>query len=113
MSAWNQPIHSKQYDQAGDRSTAAVNTIAHQRRMLGPAVSFLQTMRCIYPGPTLQGAIVGLFDHLPHHLHVADGESSVNRKYGARDPSSLVRREEERGSCHILRLTDTTQWIPF
>jgi hypothetical protein len=48
----------------------------------------------------------GLFDDLVHHLHVAGGESSVDREYGTRDPSGLVRCEEEGGSGHILRLAD-------
>src|SRR5215207_2505793 len=67
----------------------------------------------LWPAPRLQDAVIGLFDDLLHHLHVAGGESSVNRKYGARDPGGLVRCEEEGGSGHILRLTNAAQRIPF
>ncbi len=43
-----------------------------------------------WPDPALRGVVVGLVNNLPCHLHIARGQSSVDRQYGTRDPGGLV-----------------------
>src|SRR3712207_4340307 len=62
--------------------------------------------------PSLLSVVLGFFDDLLHHLHIAGGETTVHRQYGPGDPGSLVRRKEEGGSGHVLRLADAAKRIP-
>ena len=64
-------------------------------------------------GFALRGVVVGLINNLPRHLHVAGGQSSVDRKHGTRDPSGLIRCEKEGGSCYVLRIADAAKRVPL
>src|SRR5215216_1585389 len=63
-------------------------------------------------GQSLPNVVLGFLDNLLHHLHIAGGKTTVYGQHGAGDPGSLVRRQEEGGSGHILRLADAAERIP-